>query len=81
VIVFVLASLPFLLAAAVLFVMSGRVSGWDAMNHAIYAGIALLAWAAFVIGFLFWLVFQDGLVASSMLPLAILGSLLCAALW
>ncbi|MBT6203473.1 MAG: hypothetical protein HOI34_07200, partial [Rhodospirillaceae bacterium] len=79
--VFVLASLPFLLGAAVLFAMSNRASGWDAMNLGIYAGVALLGWAALVIGFLIWLVIRDGLVASNILPLAILGSLVCAALW
>lgn len=74
-------SVPFLLVAGVFFLMSQRATGWDAMGHGIGVGFALMAWGVVIIGFLIWLVIRDGLVASNIIPLIILGALVGAAAW
>jgi hypothetical protein len=79
--VLVYLSVPCLLVAAVFFFMSQRATGWDALGHGIGIGIALMAWGAVIVGFLIWLVIRDGLVASNIIPLIILGALVGAAAW
>jgi hypothetical protein len=74
-------SVPFLLVAGVFLLMSQRATGWDALGHGIGIGIALMAWGAVIVGFLIWLVIRDGLVASNIIPLTLLGALIGAAAW
>lgn len=72
-------SVPFLLAAAVLFALAEWFSaGWDGLSRAIYGVIVVGAWIVVVLGYLAWIVVRDGWRRSSILPATVLVAAIAA---
>lgn len=66
-------SMPFLAAAAVLFLIGEYFAkGWDGLSFAVYGALILGAWAVLMLGWCAWILLRDGLVPSSLLPGAVL---------